>query len=205
LAAEASMFTLSSFEQETALLQGVTDPVLKQGVCVAACDFWLHGIKTDNEAPAARRLSTLARKRGEILAYQAKYSNLRRQDGPERARPAMGASLGHNFDWQTEIMSPWLALADIRDILARDIQPIGAGATWTMRFAAGGHAIAGFHNIVAGPTDVIHQHRYHVFDPNIGEYEGDIGDLDAILSELFRQFPDYTRTITIRRARDESA
>jgi hypothetical protein len=178
----------------------MTDPVLAQGVCVAACDFWLRLIKARNEDPPAQRLQELTQRRGEILAYQQQYGTLRGQVGPQAARSAMGQSGGLDFAHQTTIMRTRLNMSEILTILARDLQPLGGAATWSMRFfGGGGHAIAGFHNMVTLAQGVMHQHRYQVFDPNLGEYVGEIRDLEAMLADLFGRFPLYGTTAEVRR------
>jgi hypothetical protein len=195
------VYTLHSFSQRKQLLQGVTDPVLKKGVCVAACDVWLRLIKTNNEQPAAQRLQDLLSRRAEILAYQQNYGVLRGHVGPEDARSTVGQSGGLDFDHQTTIMHTHLRMPEVLSILSRDLQPLGGAAAWSMRFwGGGGHAIAGFHNVVTLIKDVQAQHQYNVFDPNLGEYVGDLSDLSAILSDLFGRFPLYGTTAEIRRA-----
>ncbi len=195
------MYTLYPFSQGTQLLQGVTDPVLAMGVCVAACDAWLRLIKANNELPAVQRLQNLAQRRAEILAYQQQYGVLRGQVGPQDARSTMGQSGGLDFNHQTTIMHTHLRMPEVLGILSRDLQPLGGAAAWTMRFwGGGGHAIAGFHNLISLIKDVKAQHQYHIFDPNLGEYVGEVSDLSAILADLFGRFPLYGTTAEIRRA-----
>jgi hypothetical protein len=193
------MFNLTSFSQSD-LLHGVTDPVLQQGICVALCDFWLTAIRHRNNETPAQRLDYLWQNRGRAMSHQTRYAAQRAQLGPQAARTAKGAELGLDYEHQTTIMRLNLSAEEIRARLAADLRPLGGGATWTMRFAkGGGHAIAGFHGIVS-LTGNIHQNRYHLFDPNLGEYVGAIQDLDAMLQDLFGRFPIYATTAEIRRA-----
>jgi hypothetical protein len=79
---------------------------------------------------------------------------------------------------------------------------MGVGATWTLRFFDGtGHAIAGFYGMFS-PTGNIHHPRLFLFDPNIGEYRGDLSDLDAMLRDLLTRFPIYLTVVEVRRTTD---
>jgi hypothetical protein len=193
------MFVLTPFSQAD-LLVGVTDPDLQAGVCVAACDHWIAAIRRSYAISPEARLNLLRQYRGSVLAYQHRYARQRAVSGPQQARNAQGRQLGHDWDDQTTIMTTLVPMETIRQRLARDLADLGAAAAWTMRFAAGGgHAIAGYHGI-ASITPTLHEHRYHLFDPNLGEYVGVARDLAGMLDDLFRRVALYRTTTEMRRA-----
>ena len=195
------MFSLAPFSQ-SGLLQNEADPQIRQGVCVALCDFWLGNIKQRPADAPADRLSRAAGTFASIVQYQRQYNKTRAQVGPEHARRVMGQQLGHDFHQQTTITRAMMSSAEIRQRLAGDLGTLGAAATWSMRFADGsGHAIAGFRGMLSLMENV-HRASLHVFDPNIGEYAGELSDLDTMLRDLLNRFPLYKTVQEIRRTTD---
>jgi hypothetical protein len=187
------MFTLSPFSQD-AHLHAVKDPVLRNGVCVALCDYWLNIVKRYPDLPSVNRMRMLAQRIPEALRHQKAYGQLRGAVGRNEARRQVGAGLGLNYEEQTTIMRAFVGMAGIRARLATDLDRTGAAATWSLRFAGGGgHAIAGFRGLIR-VTGNMHRASVHIFDPNIGEYAGELTDLDAILADLFGKFALY-RTV----------
>jgi len=188
------MITLTSFSQGSLLSRAVTDPITRNGVCVALCDHWLSRIKQrPNEAPERRRLE-LEQSLAQIIRYQRSYAIQRSQYGRTEARHQKGQQLGLKYTDQTTIMRVMIGMQGIRQKLAADISHVGSAATWTLRFADGsGHAIAGFCGI-SGQEPII-KLKLHVFDPNIGEYIGELTELNAILNDLLTKFPNY-QTVT---------
>ncbi len=173
--------------------------MLRNGVCVALCDHWLNIIKRHPDLPSVNRMRMLAQRIPEALRHQQMYGQLRDAVGRNQARREVGAGLGLNYEEQTTIMRAFVGMAGIRAKLAADLGRIGAAATWSMRFAGGGgHAIAGFRGL-ASITANMHRASIHIFDPNIGEYTGELTDLDAILSDLFGRFPLYATVNEVHR------
>jgi hypothetical protein len=192
------MAKLARFSQD-ALLRSVTDPVLRNGVCVALCDHWLEIIRRLPDVPPVNRMRLLTQKMPEVLRYQKTYAGMRGPLGRNEARRQMGAGLGLDFEEQTTIMRRFNGMAGIRAKLAADLGQIGAAATWSMRFSGGGgHAIAGFRGLVS-VTGNMHRASLHIFDPNIGEYAGELDELDAILTDLFAKFPLYATVTEVHR------
>jgi hypothetical protein len=195
------MFQLEPFSQSH-LLRAETDPDLRGGVCVALCDYWLADIKWRPDDPPRLRLYRLASHYMLIAQYQKQYGQHRQQVGPQDARRVMGQHLGHDFEQHTTILPALIGTNAVRQRLAADLRHIGVGATWTMRFApGGGHAIAGFYGMES-LAENMHRARISIFDPNIGEYVGELRDLDFILNDLLNHFPLYQTVIEIRRTTD---
>jgi len=188
------MITLTAFSQGSLLSRTVADPSTRNGVCVALCDHWLSRIKQHPTEPAPRRCLELAQALSKIILYQQSYAIQRRQHGRIEARHQIGQQLGLEYADQTTIMRVAVGMKGIRQKLAGDISHAGSAATWTLRFADNtGHAIAGFCGI-SGQEPIIRL-QLHVFDPNIGEYIGQLAELDGILNDLLTKFPKY-QTVT---------
>lgn len=198
------MITLDRFSQG-AILQSLpfSDYLTRNGICVALCDYWLAMIKDQpNESPAAR-LERLHRQHfAQAMNHQRQYAVVRAQHGREEGRRMVGQQVGLNYHDQTMIMRALIGIRGIREKMAADISRIGAAATWTLRFAdGGGHAIAGFCGL-SGQQPYMKM-RLHVFDPNIGEYTGELQELDAILNDLLNKFPDYQTITDVHRTSEE--
>ncbi len=195
------MFTLTAFSQST-LLQGETDPDIRNGICVALCDYWLSDVKQRSRDRPEDRLNRLAANYPTIAQYQKQYGQQRALHGPEHARRQMGQQLGHDFRQHTTIMPAMLGAAGIRQRLAADLKGFGTGATWSMRFPDDtGHAIAGYYAMITKGTN-INIASLRLFDPNIGEYVGGLHDLDSMLADLLTRFPLYLTVCEIRRTTD---
>jgi hypothetical protein len=195
------MFQLEPFSQSV-LLRHESDPDIRNGVCVALCDYWLADIRARGNDPASRRLARLAGRMPAVGQYQKQYGQQRAQQGPTQARRDMGKQLGHDYREHTTIMPAMVGAVGLRQRLAADLARAGIGATWTLRFADGtGHAIAGFYGIVS-PTEKLHYFRLFLFDPNIGEYTGELRDLDSMLKDLLTRFPLYLTVTEVRRTTD---
>lgn len=192
------MYTLAPFSQEHHL-RSVTDPVLRNGVCVALCDHWLTIVKRYPDVPSVNRMRLLTQRLPEALRHQQAYAALRATVGRNEARREVGARLGLDYEEQTTIMRACVGMVGIRAKLASDLGRIGAAATWSMRFTGGGgHAIAGFRGLVS-VTGNVHRAVMYIFDPNIGEYVGELSDLDAILTDVFGKFPLYATVNEVHR------
>jgi hypothetical protein len=195
------MFQLANFSQ-SALLKNEPDPEIRKGVCVALCDHWLAEIRARGNDPPAQRLARLAGLMPAVIQYQRQYGQQRAQQGPTEARRAMGKQLGHDFREHTTIMPAMVGAAGLRQRLAADLAGFGVGATWSLRFPDGtGHAIAGFYGMFTR-LGKIHEPRLFLFDPNIGEYKGELSDLDAMLKDLLTRFPIYQMVVEVRRTTD---
>jgi hypothetical protein len=192
------MFSLARFSQSEQL-RHETDPVLRQGVCVALCDYWLKIIKRLPDVPSVNRMRLLAQQMPDALRHQKRYNFMRDMLGREEARRRIGSPLGLAYEDQTTILRACNGMHGIRARLAADLDDIGAAATWTLRFPDGsGHAIAGFRGLVS-VLRTVHRASVHIFDPNIGEYAGELADLDPILTDLFAQIPDYATIVEVSR------
>ena len=205
------MFKLYDFKQDK-LLKGITDPEVQGGVCVALCDHWFQGLREHPKIAPDMRLQVLAGQLNEVIMYQKRYGRQRALDGPVIARQDQAQRLGLQYTEQTTIMrnplgQPRIAgltgTRGIRDRLMEDLERPFSGAVWSMRFSqaggGGGHALAGY-NMLASAAENLHSMELHVFDPNIGEYVGEMGGLDAILADIFGKFPDYDHVEEVRRA-----
>ncbi len=194
------MFALEPFSQGSLLRRYPTDPITQGGVCVALCDYWLSLIKADYAVPAADRLRQLQHNFPVVIRHQRHYANLRAQHGREEGRRKLGQKLGLDYDPdKTLVERRFVRMEGIRKKIAADIGVVGTGATWTLRFADGsGHAISGFCGI-AGQEPILTM-RLHLFDPNIGEYGGQLSELDDMLQDLFTRFPFYQSIVALHRA-----
>ena len=188
------MFSLERFSQAVQL-RHETDPELRLGVCVALCDHWLKIIKRLPDVPSVNRMRLLAQQMPDVRLHQKQYNFLRDRLGREEARRKVGSPLGLAYEDQTTILRARNGMHGIRAKLGADLGEPAAAATWTLRFPDGnGHAIAGFRGLVS-VSRTVHRATVHIFDPNIGEYAGELADLDPILTDLFAKIPDYA-TIT---------
>jgi len=195
------MATLTPFDQAT-LLTGVTDPVLRGGICVALSDRWLAFMKDNTYRNPRERLAALTAQRDAALLYQEAYAFLRDVKGREDARTELGRSVGHEYEHQTTVMRLHIGMKGVRERMMADLGEIGAAVTWTMAIPGlGRHAIAGYRGLVSIMNNM-HKASLHIFDPNVGEYVGELAQLDGILRDLFRRVPAYqgimelTRTTT---------
>jgi hypothetical protein len=195
------MATLTPFDQAT-LLTGITDPVLRGGICVALSDRWLAFMKESRLRTPQERLAALRAQAGSAMLYQEAYAWLRAAQGREEARTNLGRTVGHEYEHQTTIMRISVGMTGLRERMMADLDELGAAVTWTMVIPGWGrHAIAGFRGLVSIMNNM-HKASLHIFDPNVGEYVGELEQLDGILRDLFRRVPEYqgimelTRTTT---------
>jgi hypothetical protein len=195
------MIQLTPFSQAALLQAASVEGPASYGVCVAMCDRWIALLRKDRKETPELRLRKLQAALPQIVEYQNEYGDLRAVLGREAARTQMAAGVGIDYEQQTTVLKIFIGMEGIRRRLAEDLKSIGAAATWSMRFQdGGGHAIAGFCNL-AGQEPMLRM-QMHVFDPNIGEYVGDFGDLDGILADLFNRFPLYNTTIEVHRTHE---
>ena len=191
------MFTRYDFVQGL-LLKNVTDPEVRDGVCAALCDFWLRAIKAGIASPD-QRLRELTARFQEVIAHQKQYQRERERLGPVAARQRVGQPLGLDYEQQTSIMPACIGLQGVRDRLATDLRRLGAATTWSLRFIdGGGHVMAGFSGLTS-ITENMHRQQVSIFDPNIGEYVGEITDMDDVFRDIFRLIPAYARINEVRR------
>ncbi len=198
------MITLDPFSQGRILqAMPLTDAVTRNGICVALCDYWLALIKMDpNESPSSR-LQQLVQYFPQAMNHQRQYSVVRAQHGRNEGRRMVGGQVGLDYNEQTTLMRAMVGMRGIREKLAADISRIGAASTWSLRFmGGGGHAIAGFCGL-SGQQPYMKM-RLHVFDPNIGEYTGELRELDTILNDLLTRFPLYQTVTDVHRTSEDS-
>lgn len=192
------MATHTPFSQADLLSRTVTDPLTRNGICVALCDYWLAMLKRSPDEAPADRLAQLERYLPLAMQHQRTYSQDRARLGRSPARHQAGASVGLQYADQTMLMRLHIGLNGIREVLRRDLSKPGAAATWSLRFSGGGgHALAGFCGL-SGHAPV-YQFRLHVFDPNYGELVGTLQEMDAMLQTLFDAFPLYRTTLHVHR------
>ena len=58
--------------------------------------------------------------------------------------------------------------------------------------------MAGFSGLTS-ITENMHRQQVSIFDPNIGEYVGEITDMDDVFRDIFRLIPAYARINEVRR------
>lgn len=192
------MFSLQPFSQNK-LLSGVPDPVARQGVCVALCDLWLRSIKGNSAQSPAARMSALGGGIQAAIAHQKQYAADRAQLGRFPARAAAGRRVGLDYEEQTTIVRASVGTGGILAKMSADLRGIGAAATWSLRFSGGGgHALAGFCGVTS-LTPNMHRQELFVFDPNIGEYKGELSDLSVMLKDIFARVPLYGTVAEVAR------
>ena len=64
------MATLTPFDQSN-LLVGVADPRVRDGICVALCDYWLALIKANTTRTPRERITELTRQAGSAIMYHS--------------------------------------------------------------------------------------------------------------------------------------
>lgn len=186
-------FLLAGFQQ--ARLLPKDDP----GVCIALCDLWLDSFLRKPKVDPPDRMTYLMTSIGQARSHQQAYTGLRAQHGPTAARQQQGGTLGLDYDEQTTVTRAGAGRTGMIKRVGEDLRPLGAAATWSMRFdGGGGHAIAGV-NRLERITSNIAQSTLHVFDPNVGEYMGTPDLIADILGDLFKRFPIYGSVKEIRR------
>jgi len=191
------MFTRYDFSQAI-LMQNVTDPEVRGGVCAALCDYWLHAIKTGNATPD-QRLQQLAGRLSEVIAHQKAYQQERANVGPVAARQRVARPLGLDFAQQTSIMPACIGLQGVQDKLSADLRQLGAATTWSLRFIDGtGHVMAGFSGLIS-LSPRMHRQQISIFDPNIGEYVCQISEMNDVFRDIFQLIPSYAAINEVRR------
>jgi hypothetical protein len=153
-------------------------------MCVGFCDYWLNLIYAKPDEPAEIRLRTLAAKLSEVRKYHKQYANLRPWLGRNSARETVGAGLQLSYEEQTMLIERLAGLEGIKARMIRDLSSWGRGATWTIATDNMRHALAGFCGIRRLEYHGMEM-RMHLFDPNLGEFIGAIGELEKILAQLF--------------------
>ena len=192
------MASLTPFDQGT-LLAGVSDPAIRNGICVALCDLWLHLIRDSTARSPRERIAAIRARAGQAMQYQRGYGQRRAALGRAEARAQMGRGLGHDFEEQTVVLSRCVGVEGMHARMARDLEELGAAVTWTIDVPGWGrHALAGFRGL-SSITNNMHRASVHVFDPNIGEYVCEPQQLRAVLRDLFRRDPNYARATEIAR------
>lgn len=208
------MFTLAPFAQKQILdQQKIICNNTRYGVCVALCDHWLALVR-EGGTTAEARMAQLAEpgRFAKVMGHQRIYQHLRNRDGRATARKAVGAQVGIVYDRgeKTSITERSfgaeqhpkvlvLGVDALQACLREDLRGFFQGATWTLRFrGGGGHAIAGFCSL-RSPTNNFHVQHLHIFDPNLGEYEGGWGDLLGMLGALMGPQGIYHDVVEIHR------
>ena len=192
------MATLTPFDQGE-LLVGVNDPRVRNGICVALCDMWLHLMRDSAARTPRERIAAIRARASEARHYQRAYSHQREILGRVGARERMGQRLGHDFEEQTMVMSRCVGVEGMHDRMARDLAQFGAAVTWTIDVPGWGrHALAGFRGLTSVTTN-LHHASIHIFDPNIGEYVCEPQQIRGVLRDLFRRDTNYTRAASISR------
>lgn len=192
------MATLTPFNQGE-LLVGATDPAVRNGICVALCDMWLHLVRDSTARSPRERIALLRARAEKARQYQAAYAQRREIFGRIEARQQMGRRHGHDFEEQTVVAARFVGEAGMHARMARDLEELGTAVTWTIVVPGWGrHALAGFRGLESISTNV-HRASVHIFDPNIGEYVCEPHQIRAVLRDLFRRDPNYARVTEIAR------
>ena len=119
--------------------------------------------------------------------------------GREGARSTIGRGVGHDFQHHTTILPAIIGIDGMRARMIADLGSIQAAVTWTMDIPGWGrHAIAGYRGLVS-ITTIVHVASLHIFDPNTGEYVGDLDQLEAMLRDLFKRNPHYNMIVQLTR------
>ena len=192
------MATLTPFDQGE-LLVGVTDPAVRNGICVALCDLWLHIMRDGTTRSPRDRIALMRARASKARQYQAAYAQRRGIFDRVEARQQMGRRLGHDFEEQTVVMARCVGVDGMHDRMARDLEELGAAVTWTVVVPGWGrHALAGFRGLRSITTNM-HAASVHIFDPNIGEYVLEPHQIRAALRDLFKRAPNYGLATEIAR------
>lgn len=183
------------------LLVGVTDPELAAGVCVALCDIWLQAIRNNNDA-LAQRMQYMRNSGPRALTQQTLYNRERDQQGPVGARNTVARPLGHSFEEQTTVeqnpLNKTISVDELAGLMLNDLRAPLTGAGWTLRFKdRTGHALAGWQSLES--RGGIHRGRFHLFDPNTGEFAGSATEFPDMVRDLFRRQPSYANLARVRR------
>jgi len=192
------MSTLHSFSQGELLDRTTTDPAIRGGVCAAMCAYWLSRMKVDSDNEPEQRLRMLENQIWPIIRLQQQYSRERQQHGRNTAQQILGARQGLIYDTDQTVIAALppdlnavVGMTNLKKRFKADIGRPGKATAWSLRFVAGGgHAIAGFCNLIPIPSGV--RYQLHIFDPNFGEFIGTLQEIDAMLDNLFRR-PFYQR------------
>jgi hypothetical protein len=126
----------------------------------------------------------------------------------QKRKPVIGADAAlresgrkHGLDFDTEhtvILRAGKPMSEVRARILADIGQFAAAATWALQLGLHGrHAIAGYCGIVRdGPFG---QLMLHIFDPNFGEFWGNMQQIDAILEDVLSRAPIYAHLTEIWR------
>jgi hypothetical protein len=192
------MATLTPFDQGE-LLVGVTDPAIRNGICVALCDMWLHLVRDSAARSPRERVAAMRAQAPKARQYQAAYAQRREIFGRVEARQQMGRRHGHDFEELTTVFASCVGVEGMHACMARDLEGFGASATWSIEVPGWGrHALAGFRGLESLSNNV-HRASVHIFDPNIGEYVCEPHQIRAVLRDLFKRDPNYARITQISR------
>lgn len=196
------MYHFEPFQQEALLKQRLWEAHhlgVQNGVCVAICDYWLALIKNKPGQSAAERMAYITQNFNAVMYHQNSYLNLRQSHGRNQARKMVGGSIGLDYDMdKTMIMRRFMTMDHIAERIKNDVKVPGDAATWSLRFPMGGHAIAGFCNIVG--QDNIHRIVVHIFDPNYGECQTTTGNVVKAVKNLLQANDMYRSTTHVFRA-----
>jgi hypothetical protein len=192
------MWKLTPFNQGAVLGQ-VPDAEVRRGVCAALCDMWMNLMRDATARRPEDRMDSLRATISMTIRKQRSYGELVRAKGREAGRKFLGKGLGMEFEELTRIERRFTGKTGMVLQMQEDLKLPGAKMSWSLLFQGGGaHALAGNHYMEAISTN-FHRRSVHVFDPNIGEYVGQVQDIPGIVDDMFRRKPGYNRVDTMER------
>lgn len=192
------MWTLTPFNQGAVLAQ-VPDKEVRRGVCAALCYMWLDLMRDATARRPEDRMDSLRATISMAIRRQRSYSEMARAKGREAGRKFLAKSFGMEFEELTRIERRFTGKIGMVLRMQKDLEPPGARMIWRLSFHGGdAHALAGTHGMETICTN-IHRRSVHVFDPNIGEYVGQVQDIPGIVDDMFRRIPYYDRVETMDR------
>ena len=199
------MVNLVPFSQSDHLRTRSRDEMTRHGVCAGLCDDWLALITGNYPPTPERRMQRLAATFDSSMMQQRALWSLYRTYGREEGHRRAGVRRGVDYDFDKTQINRSVgggtierSLPEFWNTIQKDIASVTSGAAWSLRLSDGRrHAIAGYcgyRRIAVGL-----QLTTHIFDPNIGEYAGDFGCLNEVLSDMRTRIPLYRTVNRIER------
>jgi hypothetical protein len=179
------------------------DEYTRHGICRALCTRWLGRIRRDYGESPRDRLDNLSADFVRIMQEQRAYQKRKQVVGAEEALRESGRKQGLGYDMDhTMIMRKGKPMSEVRARIIDDIKCFDAAANWALELGdQGRHAIAGYCGIVRdGPFGRL---TLHIFDPNFGEFWGDMQEIDGVLEDVLSRAPVYAELTEIWRTTAE--
>ncbi len=188
---------LTPFNQN-AMLSRLQDPDARRGACAALADMWLTLMEDATARSPEERMDSLRSTISFAIRRQAEYRDAFRRRGRDAARRELDERFGFGVEEQTRIERRFTGRAGMVMRMREDLELPGARASWSLIWPGGAHAIAGVHNASRVTTNVMRV-SLHLFDPNLGEYVGQLHEVPAIVDDMFQRVRPYSRIETMER------